>query len=526
MAEEPGAATKAANNSVPGTVIPGLGDLPVSDHQALKRELVSEDENVSASVTEDSDDIMKEEPDSGTPPPKKKRRPNRKRGGKLGAQTLRGPKNALMQLNEIRPGLNYEVVSQEGPTHCPTFVVSVVVDGHAFEGRGTTKQKAKHNAADNALRSFITQMRTPAQRLLTESQGVVTDFTSDSTGTLLNTFGNGEQPMPDSETESPMASESTTPSNKVKSPKVQTDAGKHPVMLLNEFHPGLQYEFLGEEGDQNSKQFRFKVIVDGQEFVGMGSSKKKGKANVASKALFALHSIRTFYTFTGQSEARSKPTFLGPPPSAQLDQMAADLIADAVLTKFQSLQATVGEEPIRRKVLASIVMTSRGDSDQKFEVISLGTGTKFISGEYISDQGLALNDCHGEIIARRSFLRFLYSQLELCAEGYEEDSIFEKKESGLYGLRDYVEFHLYINTSPCGDARVFSPHEPITGEVDKHPGRKKRGLLRVKLENGEGMFSSHGCVHTIPDWFCAAAELNSVYSSRHLSDMVHFIRFY
>ena len=146
----------------------------------------------------------------------------------------------------------------------------------------------------------------------------------------------------------------------------------------------------------------------------------------------------------------------------------------------------MGEEPIRRKVLASIVMTSRGDSDQKFEVISLGTGTKFISGEYISDQGLAVNDCHGEIIARRSFLRFLYSQLDLCAEGYEEDSIFQKKENGLYGLRDNVEFHLYINTSPCGDARVFSPHEPVSGESDKHPGRRKRGLLRVKLENGEG----------------------------------------
>jgi len=482
--------------------------LPVSDHPAVKRPQDSEEENVSSGDAEGSDVLMNEEPDSGTPaPPRKKRRPNRRGGGvKLGFQVERGPKNALMQLNEIRPGLSYEVVSQEGPTHCPTFVVSVVVDGHTFEGKGTSKQKAKHNAAENALRTFITQMRTPAKRLLPEGQrevkqGIVTDFTSDSTGTLLNTFGNGDQPMPDSESnESPVASQSTTPSNKRESPQVQTDAGKHPVMLLNEFHPGLPYEFLGEEGDKNSKQFKFKVIVEDQEFLGVGSSKKKAKANVASKALFALHSIRTFYTFTGQSEARCQPVYLGPPPSAQLDQVAADLIADAVLKKFQSLQSTVGEEPVRRKVLASIVMTSRGDSDQKFEVISLGTGTKFISGEYISDQGLALNDCHGEIIARRSFLRFLYSQLELCAEGYEEDSIFEKKESGLYGLRDNVEFHLYINTSPCGDARVFSPHEPVTGEADKHPGRKKRGLLRVKLENGEGTIPAINGDTTIQTW--------------------------
>ena len=479
-------------------VIPGLGDLPVSGNQTLKRDQPSGDASVSSGAVEHGDEVMKEEPDSGTPPPKKKRRPNRRRGSNLSGLVQRGPKNALMQLNEIRPGLNYEVTSQEGPTHCPTFVVTVVVDGHTFEGKGSSKQKAKHNAAESALGSFIIQMRTPAKQLRAESQeqaglASVSDFTSDNTGTLMKTFGNGDQPMPESETERP-AADVSMPSTRTKAPQMQTDTGKHPVTLLNEFHPGTQYEFLGEEGDQNAKQFKFKVTVDGQEFIGMGGSKKKGKANVASKALFALHSIRTFYTFTGQSEARYQPTYLGPPPSAQLDPLAADLIAEAVLTKFQSLQSAAGQEPIRRKVLAGVVMTSRGDSSQKFEVISLGTGTKFISGECISDQGLALNDCHGEIIARRSFLRFLFSQLELCAEGYEEESIFEKKESGLYGLRDYVEFHLYINTSPCGDARIFSPHEQVSGEGDKHPGRKKRGLLRVKLENGEGLLTSLCCV--------------------------------
>ena len=47
------------------------------------------------------------------------------------------------------------------------------------------------------------------------------------------------------------------------------------------------------------------------------------------------------------------------------------------------------------------------------EVISISTGTKCINGEYMSDRGLALNDCHAEIIARRSLLRFLYTQLEV-----------------------------------------------------------------------------------------------------------------
>ena len=493
MAEASGAGFIAAKGLIktePDVVIPGLGDLSASSNEALKRGEPSGDESSHTPPYEDGDEEMRqgEEPDSGTPPPKKRRRSNKRKGEILGVQGRREPKNSLMRLNEIRPGLSYTVVSQEGPTHCPTFCVSVVVDGQTFEGKGSSKQKAKHNAAESVLKSFISQMRSPVEQLVTVTQGISSDFTSDNTGALLNTFGNGDQPMANSEIESP-AESTASPSKVIKVPHMQSEGGKHPVMLLNEFHPGsIKYEFLGEEGEQNAKQFKFKITVNGEEFFGIGSSKKKGKANAASKALFALHSIRTFYTFSGQSEARSQPMFLGPPPSAQLDPAAADLIADAVLSKFQSLQSTIGEEPIRRKVLASIVMTSRGDSDQKFEVISLGTGTKFISGEYISDQGLALNDCHGEIIARRSFLRFLYSQLDLCAEGYEEESIFQKKESGLYGLRDNVEFHLYINTSPCGDARVFSPREPVIGESDKHPGRRKRGLLRVKLENGEGNY--------------------------------------
>lgn len=34
-----------------------------------------------------------------------------------------------------------------------------------------------------------------------------------------------------------------------------------------------------------------------------------------------------------------------------------------------------------------------------------------------------------------------------------------KSERGGFKLKENVQFHLYISTSPCGDARIFSPHE-------------------------------------------------------------------
>lgn len=53
-------------------------------------------------------------------------------------------------------------------------------------------------------------------------------------------------------------------------------------------------------------------------------------------------------------------------------------------------------------------------------------------------------------------------------------------------VKKRYEFHLYINTAPCGDARIFSPHEEEAEVADPHPNRQCRGLLRTKIESGEG----------------------------------------
>lgn len=179
--------------------------------------------------------------------------------------------------------------------------------------------------------------------------------------------------------------------------------------------------------------------------------------------------------------------------NVELPQTFADVIGRLVSTKYEELM--VGNEVYaRRKVLAGIVLTF-GSDIKTAKVIAVTTGTKCISGEYISEHGLAVNDSHAEIVARRCFINFVYDQLELHVKPETaKESVFVKPTINcpLYRLKDNIQFHLYINTAPCGDARVFSPHENDQA-LDKHPNRKARGQLRTKVESGEGTIPVKNC---------------------------------
>jgi len=162
----------------------------------------------------------------------------------------------------------------------------------------------------------------------------------------------------------------------------------------------------------------------------------------------------------------------------------ADSIASLVTAKFKEVTAGMSPEAMRRKVLAGVVMT-QGDVS---EVVCVTTGTKCVGGGHLSDSGNTVNDCHAEILARRCLCRFLYHQIQLYLS--TADSIIIPSESGTgFALKPTVGFHLYISSAPCGDARVFAPHEAGTELIegsDKHPNRLARGQLRTKIESGEG----------------------------------------
>ncbi|XP_052421550.1 double-stranded RNA-specific editase 1 isoform X2 [Carassius gibelio] len=412
------------------------------------------------------------------------------------------PKNALMQLNEIKPGLQYKLLSQTGPVHAPVFVMTVEVNGQLFEGSGPTKKKAKLNAAEKALRSFVQfPNASEAHLAMGRTLTVNTDFTSDQADFPDMLFNGFETPAPSEETfflgsngngslkplgEYPVPQVPGTNSlvQAPLPPPSSSTSGKNPVMILNELRPGLKYEFVSESGESHAKNFVMSVTVDLQTFEGSGRNKKLAKARAAQAALSALFNMQLDQTPSRQPIPREGLQL-------HLPQVLADAVSRLVVDKFSELTDNFTSPHARRKVLAGVVMTT-GTDVKDAQVICVSTGTKCINGEYMSDRGLALNDCHAEIIARRS----------LISNNKEEHqkSIFTQCDKRGFRLKDNVQFHLYISTSPCGDARIFSPHEAgVEDQGDRHPNRKARGQLRTKIESGEGTIPVRSS-NTIQTW--------------------------
>ncbi|XP_068235962.1 double-stranded RNA-specific editase 1 isoform X2 [Palaemon carinicauda] len=411
------------------------------------------------------------------------------------------PKNPISTLNELRPGLVYSTLSMEGPSHAPMFTVAVELDGQVFKGSGRSKKLAKHSAAEATLRSFL-QFRnaSDAAQALGQNSTAVQDFTSDDSEVGFGSNSNvatGETP-PSGKNKTGGV---TTTSNAVPT-STATSGGpsqttKNPIMLLNELRQGVEYQLKRESGEPHAKTFAFQVTVDGQTFEGTGNSKKLAKAAAARQALSKLYGV---IASAGSSVLHHMP--IATMPDLHLSQTLADKIAKLVCDRF--LELTAGNPTVaKRKVLAGIVMTNEDDEDD-VKVISVSTGTKCINGEHLSLKGQCINDCHAEIVSRRCLVYYLYNQLDKYKNTRvkdTEESIFEPLEGGKgVRVKRKYKFHLYINTAPCGDARIFAPHEEEADQTDRHPNRQSRGLLRTKIESGEGTIPIKAGADNIQTW--------------------------
>ncbi|XP_050839867.1 interleukin enhancer-binding factor 3 isoform X1 [Serinus canaria] len=217
--------------------------------------------------------------------PSKKKKKIQKKGIELPREEKLEPPqamNALMKLNQLKPGLQYKLVSQTGPVHAPIFTMSVEIDGSTFEASGPSKKTAKLHVAVKVLQDM---------GLPTGVEGKDSgkgDESAEETETKPVVVA----PPPVVETVSTPTAASPpsdqTPENVKQQGPILTKHGKNPVMELNEKRRGLKYELISETGGSHDKRFVMEVEVDGQKFQGAGSNKKVAKAYAALAALEKL----------------------------------------------------------------------------------------------------------------------------------------------------------------------------------------------------------------------------------------------
>uniref|UniRef100_A0A3P9LG05 Adenosine deaminase RNA specific B2 (inactive) n=1 Tax=Oryzias latipes TaxID=8090 RepID=A0A3P9LG05_ORYLA len=373
-------------------------------------------------------------------------------------------KNALVHLNELKPGLRYEIMSKSGPLHAPVFSVGVEVNGFQFEGFGSTKKQAKMRAAELALQSFIQfPNASQAHAVMGNFTNVNVDFAADKLS-LSDTFLTEFEPSP-FETCDLFFS---------------TLLLQHlsPVALLSVLRPELRYICLTETVHGRPKRNFIMVLrLEGQLFEGYCSSKRLAKERAAAAALDSLYriSLGPERKMMGIQSCNNR-----------LPQLFAESVYHLVRDKYAQL--TESSSHGRPKVLAGVVM-SRGFDISSARVVSLATGTKCLDLEDESDNGRILRDCHAEVISRRALVRFLYAQLELLLcmpDAGKEQSIFVRNTDNTFRLQEGILFHMYVSSSPCGDARLNCPYETTAACETAMNTRRFRFHLRVKASGGEG----------------------------------------
>ncbi|XP_065423776.1 tRNA-specific adenosine deaminase 1 isoform X7 [Chrysemys picta bellii] len=110
------------------------------------------------------------------------------------------------------------------------------------------------------------------------------------------------------------------------------------------------------------------------------------------------------------------------------------------------------------------------------EVVAMGTGTKCIGHTRMRKTGDILNDSHAEVIAKRSFQRYLVHQLWLAAS-HQQGSIFSPgTEIGKWKLKPHITFIFFCSHTPSISWSAV-PEQPldVTSNGFKQ-GTTKKGI--------------------------------------------------
>lgn len=212
-------------------------------------------------------------------------------------------KNALMHLNELKPGCTFEIRDlKETPKGPSIFECTIDCNGQKFIGAGASKKSSKQAAAERCLESFV-QFPDQSQAHQALGRGFLpynADFSTDSgitSAPVYNSFENSGGSINTAPPATTAIASMTKAQRKHVSAMMSgqaTPMNKNPVMMLNEMHRDVVYEETGMTGDGPRKVFNMKVVIQGREYTGSGRSKKNAKSNAALNALHSIHGINQF----------------------------------------------------------------------------------------------------------------------------------------------------------------------------------------------------------------------------------------
>uniref|UniRef100_H0V5I6 Double-stranded RNA-specific adenosine deaminase n=1 Tax=Cavia porcellus TaxID=10141 RepID=H0V5I6_CAVPO len=408
----------------------------------------------------------------------------------------KSPVTTLLEcMHKLGNSCEFRLLSKEGPAHDPKFQYCVAVGAQTFPTvSAPSKKVAKQMAAEEAMKA-----------LHEEATNAADNQSGDTNSESLDTL------------------ESGVPNNIRRIGELVRYLNTNPVGGLLEYARShgfaAEFKLIDQSGPPHEPKFVYQAKVGGRWFPAVcAHSKKQGKQEAADAALRVLigeneKAERMGFTevtpVTGASLRRTM-LLLSRSPDAQPKTLPLtgstfhDQIAMLSHRCFNALTNSFQPSLLGRKILAAIIM--KKDSEDMGVVVSLGTGNRCVKGDSLSLKGETVNDCHAEIISRRGFIRFLYSELMKYNSQTAKDSIFEPARGGeKLQIKKSVSFHLYISTAPCGDGALFdkscsdravestdSRHYPVF----ENP---KQGKLRTKVENGEGTIPVESS-DIVPTW--------------------------
>jgi hypothetical protein len=140
---------------------------------------------------------------------------------------------------------------------------------------------------------------------------------------------------------------------------------------------------------------------------------------------------------------------------------AADIVSCLIRKTFLEIVYKFFKkvEPVYSCPRVSGILLAENNRFDTAVTVALGTGNMGLIGSYWQSDGKVLHDTHAEVMAKRSFEKFLYSQVQREYSG--QPSIFVRTSNGKLKLHPSLSVHMGFSYPPCGDASDCLGNDPV-----------------------------------------------------------------